>query len=67
MITFLDWDPGDPEHSAQSNSMPNPETRAHSSVSSGQLPRLYALRKNTRNTVHVLLETAERMNPVAVT
>ena len=53
MISFFDWDPSDPEHSAQSNSMPNPETRAHSSVSPGQLPRRFALRQNTRNTVHV--------------
>ena len=42
MICFFDWDPGDPEHSAQTNSMPNREPCAHSSnsstVSSGQLP-----------------------------
>ena len=40
MICFFDWDPGDPEHSAQTNSMPNREPCAHSSksstVSSGQ-------------------------------
>ena len=37
-----DWDPGDTEQSAYSNSMPDRDTRAHSSlsstVSSGQVP-----------------------------
>ena len=34
MISFFDWDPGDPVHSAQTNSMPNREACAHSSKSS---------------------------------
>ena len=76
MISFFNWDPSAPEHSAQSNSMPNPETRAHSStsstLSSGQLPPTPCVLRqcdilNTMNTVHVLLETAELVNLVAVT
>ena len=42
MICSLNWDPGDPEHSATTNSMPKREPCAHSSkistVSSGQFP-----------------------------
>ena len=72
-----DWDPGDPEQSAYSNSMRDLETCAHSStsstVSSGQLTprRPYALRQSdiltTRNIVHVQLDTPEHVNLVAVT
>ena len=73
MAILDDWDPGDPEQSAYSNSMPVLETRTHSStsstVSSGRRP--YALRQSdiltTRNIVHVQLETPEHVNLVAVT
>ena len=71
-----DWDPGDPEQSAYSNSTPDRDTRAHSStsstVSSGQLsPTPCVLRQsdilNTMNIVQVQLETAEHVSLVAVT
>ena len=77
MICFFDWDPGDLERSAQTNSMPNRELCAHSSksssVSSCQLTprRLGAIRQSYTlmmlNIVHVQLETAEHVNLVAVT
>ena len=75
MISF-DWDPGDLEHLAQINLMPNRELCAHgstsSAVSSGQLSLApCALRQSdiltTRNIVHVQLETAEHANLVALT
>ena len=41
MINFFDWDPGDPEQSAHSSSMPDRDPCAHNltpcPVSSGQL------------------------------
>ena len=66
MATPDDWDSGDPEQSAYSNSMPGRDTRAHSStsstVSSGQLsPTPCVLRQS------VQLETAEHVNLVPVT
>ena len=71
-----DWDPGDPEQSAYSNSVPDRDTRAHSStsstVSSGQLPPTPCVLRqsdilNTLNIVHVQFETADHVNLVAVT
>ena len=74
MATLGDWDPCEPEQSAYSNSMPDRDTRAHSStsstVSSGP-PTPCVLRQsdilNMLNLVHVQLETAEHVNLVAVT
>ena len=68
MICFFDWDPGDPEHSAETNSMPNREPCTHSAksstVSSGQLTprRLCAIRQSYTlmmlNIVYMELEKA---------
>ena len=73
MICFFDRDPGDPEQFAQINSMPDREACADSStsstVSSVNCPwRPCTLCQsdilNTRNIVHVLLQTAEHVNLV---
>ena len=70
-----DWDPVDPEQFAYSNFMLDREARAHSptsfTVSSGQLSLAPCARRksdilNTRNIVHVQLETAEHVNLAAV-
>ena len=68
MISFFDWDPGNPEHSAQTNSTPNREPCTHSlkssTVSSGQLTpwRLCAIRQSYTlmmlNIVYMELEMA---------
>ena len=68
-----DWDPGDPEQSANSNSTLDRDTRAHSStsstVSSGQLPPTQCVLRQSDmlNILHAQLETAEHVNLVAVT